>query len=236
VEDDGMERVIATHHLEGHRIDVVESVDDENMTVRLVIDGELLSPDTHPDRAPTADEAASLLTSWQAGRDTGAPRQVANSGGLLPREVIALLEALDDEHKAHATYAQVLADFGDVLPFANIIEAEARHIDALTRLMHRYQVPVPSNPWTGKVPRFASVKDACAAGVEAEIDNGSLYDRLMAATQRADILEVFRNLQEASQQRHLPAFQRCLERGGPGGGRDGERGRGGGQHRHRGGA
>jgi rubrerythrin len=121
-------------------------------------------------------------------------------------------EALDDEHRAHATYSQVLADFGDVLPFANIIEAEARHIDALTRVMQRHQVPVPSNPWTGKVPRFASVAEACAAGVKAEIDNGTLYDRLMATTRRPDILDVFRSLKEASQQHHLPAFHRCVER------------------------
>jgi hypothetical protein len=206
-----MERVIATHHLDGHRLDVVESVDDDVVTIRLLVDGELLPPDTHADRPPTADEVGPLLASWRARRAAAVP-QLGNHGGLAPQEVIALLEALDDEHLAHATYAQVVADFGDVLPFANIVEAEARHIDALTRLMYRYRVPVPSNPWIGKVPRFASVADACAAAVEGEIENAALYDRLLASTERPDLLEVFRNLQTASQERHLPAFQRCVAR------------------------
>jgi hypothetical protein len=35
---------------------------------------------------------------------------------------------------------------------------------------------------------------------------------------RRDILTVFQRLQEASQQRHLPAFRRCAERGVEGGG------------------
>jgi hypothetical protein len=75
-----------------------------------------------------------LKGQWPAGRTT------VTRSGLRPQEVIALLEALDDQHKAQATYAQVLADFGDVPPFAKIIEAEERHIDALTRLMHRYEL------------------------------------------------------------------------------------------------
>lgn len=56
----------------------------------------------------------------------------------------------------------------------------------------------------------------------------SIYDRLLTVTERPDILTVLRNLQEASQQRHLPAFQRCVQSGGCGQGarhRHGERSR-----------
>jgi hypothetical protein len=201
-----MERVIATHYLDGHRLDVVESVDNDICSIRLLIDGELLPPDVQPDRAPTAAEAAAMIASW-----------MPTSAGLTQAEVNALLEALDDEYKAHATYVQVLADFGDVLPFANVADAEARHIRAIERLMRHYGVPVPPNKWSGTAPRFASVAEACAASVQGEIDNGVLYDRLMAATDRPDILSVFETLRRASQERHLPAFRRCLE-GRPGGG------------------
>ncbi len=130
---------------------------------------------------------------------------------LTDSEVADLLAALDDEYMAHTTYVQVIADFGDVLPFSNIVEAESRHIDALVRLFHRYGVEVPDNPWLGKVPRYESVTEACRAGVEAEIENAALYDRLMAGTSRSDVLEVYRNLQRASQQNHLPAFRRSAE-------------------------
>ena len=132
---------------------------------------------------------------------------------LTETEIRALNEALDDEYLAWATYDQVIADFGEVRPFNNIREAEARHIEALCALFARYGLPVPENPWPGKVARYASLQAACEAGVAAEIDNGALYERLLASTQRPDILRVFRNLQEASQERHLRAFQRCARHG-----------------------
>ena len=50
---------------------------------------------------------------------------------LSQAEINALLEALDDEYRAWSTYDQVLRDFGDVRPFINIREAEARHIETL---------------------------------------------------------------------------------------------------------
>src|SRR3989344_9595503 len=146
---------------------------------------------------------------------------------LTETEIRALHEALDDEHHAWATYDLLMADFGEVPPFSNIRDAEARHIDALHALFARYELPVPENPWSGKVARYASLQAACEAGVAAEIANGALYERLLASTQRSDILTVFGNLQEASQQRHLAAFQRCAQRPAGGGkGRGMRRGRG----------
>ena len=145
-------------------------------------------------------------------------------GPLTASEIDALHAALDDEYRAWATYDQVIADFGEMPPFSNIRAAEARHIEALQSLYARHGLPVPENRWPGKVTRYASRQEACAVGVAAEIENAALYERLLASTQRPDILTVFRNLQEASQQRHLPAFQRCVERG-SGGGRRGGGGR-----------
>ena len=149
-------------------------------------------------------------------------------------EIAALLEALDDEYRAWATYDQVLADFGEVRPFVNIRSAEARHIQALLSLFERYGLQVPANPWPGKVERYASLQFACEAGVAAEIANGEMYERLLAQTRLADIVAVLRRLQEASQQRHLPAFQRCAQRG-PGRGMGGGPDRGGQRIRRRGG-
>jgi uncharacterized protein len=153
---------------------------------------------------------------------------------LEDSEIAVLLEALDDEYQAWATYDQVLTDFGQVRPFVNIREAEARHIQALLTLFERYGVEVPSNSWPGKVERYANLQTACEAGVAAEIANGEMYERLIAQALQADIVEVLRRLQEASQQRHLPAFQRCTQRGA----RDDADGgpvRGGKRIRHRGG-
>jgi hypothetical protein len=145
---------------------------------------------------------------------------------LSETEIRALNEALDDEYRSWTTYGQVLADFGEVSPFSNIREAEARHIEALCTLFARYGLAVPENPWPGKIVRYASLQAACEAGVTAEIANGEMYERLLGTSLRPDIVTVLRNLQEASQQRHLAAFQRCAQRSAGGGG---------GARRHRGG-
>lgn len=137
---------------------------------------------------------------------------------LTETEVQALREALDDEYRSWATYDQVIADFGEVPPFSNIREAEGRHIEALCNLFARYELPVPANPWLGKVTRYTNLQEACEAAVEAEIGNSKMYGRLLNTTQRQDILAVLHNLKEASQQRHLPAFQRCTGGGGRGDG------------------
>lgn len=123
-----------------------------------------------------------------------------------------LIAALDDEYQARATYAQVIADFGDVRPFSNIVEAEDRHARALIGLFDRYGIPVPPDTWPVRAPHYGSIREACEAGVAAEIANAGLYDELLSGTERADIREVYENLREASQERHLPAFRRCAER------------------------
>jgi len=145
---------------------------------------------------------------------------------LTEGEIEALREALDDEYRSWAIYDQVTHDFGDSPPFSHIRDAEARHIEALRVLFSRHGLSVPENPWLGRVPRFANVREACEAAVVAEIANAALYQRLFASTQSPDILAVFLNLQAASQERHLVAFQRCTQRAGDGGG---------GRHRRRGG-
>jgi hypothetical protein len=131
---------------------------------------------------------------------------------LEASELQALRDALDDEYRAWAIYDQVIHDFGPERPFINIREAEARHIAALRALFERYGVEVPPNPWPGHVPRYGSSREACQAGIEAEIANSALFDRLMQSTARPDLLTVFHRLQRASQERHLPAFRRCMSR------------------------
>ncbi len=133
---------------------------------------------------------------------------------LSQLELDALHEALEDEYRAWATYDQVISDFGEVRPFINIREAEARHIQALCSLFEAYEIKIPRNNWPGKVTRYKTLKAACEAGVAAEIENGQMYDRLFKSTKKADILRVYINLQQASQQNHLPAFQRCVARHG----------------------
>jgi rubrerythrin len=143
-------------------------------------------------------------------------RNVAEKGecdmDVEDKTIEALREALDDEYKARATYQSVIDKFGPVRPFVNIIDAEERHASALLRLFARFGVEPPKDRWAGRVPAPANLADACRAGVEAEIENAAMYERLLAQVSDAGARNVLKRLQKASQQRHLPAFRRCLDR------------------------
>lgn len=128
------------------------------------------------------------------------------------KTIEALREALDDEYKARATYQSVIDRFGPVRPFANIIEAEERHASALLALFRHFGVEPPKDRWAGQVPAPSSLAEACQAGVEAEIENAAMYERLLAQVSDRRVRDVLTRLQEASQQRHLPAFRHCAER------------------------
>jgi hypothetical protein len=121
----------------------------------------------------------------------------------------ALNQAILEEYGALNLYQSVIAQFGNVYPFSQIAAAEQQHIAALTRQAIKYGVAVPANPGLSSVPSFTSVSDACQAGVTAEIADAALYDELKPEVTHTDILQVFNNLQSASLNSHLPAFQTC---------------------------
>jgi hypothetical protein len=130
-------------------------------------------------------------------------------GDLDESEVEALMMALQDEYKAWSVYDQVVTDLGPAWPFTNIQRAEENHIAALVTLFDRYGLDVPLNEWADNVPSFDTLAEACEAGVQAEIDNAALYDELLSMVDNPDIIRVFSALQQASQTKHLPAFERC---------------------------
>lgn len=131
----------------------------------------------------------------------------------LPPTYHALCEALDDEYKARATYLAVIDQLGPVLPFTHIVQSEQRHIEALFWQFERFGWAPPADRWLGRVEAPATLTEACQVGVQAEIDNVAIYDRLFALAEDEQVLIVFRNLRHASRECHLPAFQRFLDGG-----------------------
>jgi len=125
-----------------------------------------------------------------------------------------ILEALTDEYKARAFYRLVIKVFGPVRPFINIVEAEDTHARALEALCARYGIPIPSDDWETKLQPPASILEACSAGVEGEIENIAMYDRFLKEATIPDIRALFQRLQARSRDAHLPAFERCVARGG----------------------
>lgn len=124
----------------------------------------------------------------------------------------ALDEAINDEYKALSTYEVVVAKFGMVRPFSMIIGAEKQHIASLEAIYDKYGLKeVPKNTWPNKVSAPATLQEACQIGVDAEIANAALYKEklLPVVKDYKDITAVFENLMNASEQKHLPAFERC---------------------------
>lgn len=123
----------------------------------------------------------------------------------------ALDEAINDEYKALATYQVVIQKFGSVRPFSMIKGAEEQHIASIKAIYDKYGLTVPTNTYLGNVEVPDTLQQACQVGVDAEIANAFLYqDNLLPVVEEyEDITLVFTNLMNASQQKHLPAFERC---------------------------
>jgi len=138
-----------------------------------------------------------------------------------------LNEALMDEYKARDTYGKIIDTFGPIRPFINIVKAEQRHIEMLLPLYEKYAISLPVEPDPEQVTVADSLQNACQMGVEAELTNMAMYDRLIAAADQPDVIDILQRLQAASRDHHLPAFQRCADRGGtPGSGQGFGRGSG----------
>lgn len=127
----------------------------------------------------------------------------------------SLTAALEDEYHAEAFYAAVIDRFGAVRPFSNIIRSEQMHQAMIVDLLNSHGFEAPANEQLGSAAIAAAVPaslgEACVIGVKAEIDNRDLYaDKLLPAVAAyPDVTTVFERLSAASDQKHLPAFQRC---------------------------
>ena len=132
--------------------------------------------------------------------------------GELPSEVQAALdEAINDEYKALSTYEAVIAKFGAVRPFSMIKGAEEQHIASLKAIYDKYALEIPANTWSTKISLPDTLQESCQFGVEAEIANAALYQEklLPIVSSYDDISGVFTTLMNASEQKHLPAFEKC---------------------------
>jgi rubrerythrin len=122
--------------------------------------------------------------------------------------------ALQDEYRAEATYGSAIEVYGEIRPFTRIVFAEGRHVSAVARLIEKRGLPVPD--WDSEahpIPadfNMLEFAEACALGVQAEIDNVAMYTEFIALGLPADVESVFQSLQTASELNHLQAFSRCM--------------------------
>lgn len=154
--------------------------------------------------------AVALAIILPAAQACGSDEGPAAPLGTDQELAVVMNGAIQDEYHAEEVYLKVLDDFGDVLPFYNIVVAEVRHSASIAGLFGNRGWTVPVSEWNrDNVPGFATLARACAAGVEAEQANIALYDELLEGDLPADVERVFVNVRAASLNNHLPAFERC---------------------------
>lgn len=166
-----------------------------------------------------------------AGPQSGASAQALRStlatlpaGALSADETAGLLLMREEEKLAHDVYVALYSLWGASI-FDNISTAEQSHMDSVRLLLDRYALPDPADttaPGRFSDPGLQHLYDSLmAAGrtsvvaalkVGAEIEDVDIRDlrALKAATDKADLLLVYDNLERGSRN-HLRAFHTQLQ-------------------------
>ena len=120
--------------------------------------------------------------------------------------------SIQDEYCSQAKYARVLVGFPDQKPFSNIVEAEAQHISAVSKLFENRGLRAPESTCAlDAASTFGTLAAACLAAADSESATYRMYDGFLVTLggEPADVVNVFTNLRNASRDKHLPAFTNC---------------------------
>ncbi len=115
-----------------------------------------------------------------------------------------LVNALQEERLAAATYQAIIDKFGEVQPFVNILKAEEQHIAAVENLMKVNGIAIPTDTTKATAPN--TLQEAYEIGIKVEKEDIALYEELIPQLNDTMIKTVFTRLSNASE-RHLTAFE-----------------------------
>lgn len=120
--------------------------------------------------------------------------------------------AIQDEYLAQAEYKAIMAKYGQLRPFTNIMKAETNHISSLNPLFATYKVALPINDAASRVVLPSTLQASYTTGVQAELDNIAMYKKFLSQELPAEVEQVFTKLLRASEN-HLKAFQNQVDKG-----------------------
>lgn len=146
-------------------------------------------------------------TAFAADINLGAAGAAANPTTEIEK---MLKYTLEDEYLAKTEYEVIIAEYGSIRPFTNIVKAEARHIAALEPLFEAYNFELPTVDASKFTVVPATLEDSYKAGVDAEVKNIAMYEEFLKLDLPDDVEFVFENLMKASES-HLAAFERAAE-------------------------
>ena len=141
------------------------------------------------------------------GNGSGTGLLFVETAPLTEAEVVSLQAAIVEEYMAYNTYSEIIAEYGQVVPFSRIALAEQQHTEALLRLANYYNVAVPED--NGQTFNFAytTLAEACQVGVEIETADAEDLQKMISETENPNLIRVYTNLMNASLNKHLVAFE-----------------------------
>ena len=161
----------------------------------------------------------------------GASPVVSAQVAITPEAAAGLAYMREEEKLAHDVYAYFDAFYAEREPAANVFgriaASEARHTEAVLKLLVTYGLPDPAYAEPGKFLDPAlqelydslvatgelGVTEALAVGVVIEEkDMTDIVEAIETSLDYADIVQVYSNLLAASEN-HLAAFNKVLARG-----------------------
>lgn len=120
----------------------------------------------------------------------------------------ALISAIEDERQAQAYYAAVVARFGQVRPYTQLVKAEGRHEEILVRYCEQNGIEVPANQWaTPTMPLPATLEEVRQQSLAREVKNVEMYDEFLKTIKTPALVTIFENLRSASLDHHIPALK-----------------------------
>lgn len=157
--------------------------------------------DSNPEPLDETDEALSLVG--------------YGAKGALADDELSILDmltyAVQDEYLAHGEYAAIIAKFGDINPYSNIMNAEETHLAFLQEVYGTYDLDFPEDASADHIVVPETLLEAAETGVHAEIDNIAMYDLFLSFDLPDNVSEVFTALRDGSES-HLLAFQKQVDR------------------------
>ena len=122
--------------------------------------------------------------------------------------------AAEDEYLARGEYEAIMAKFGSLRPYSNIMAAEEQHLAWLKVEYQNRGLPFPTDGSASHVVLPKDLKAAAQAGVDAEIANIAMYKIFLTRPELSDpvnasVKVLFEQLIRASEN-HLRAFRNQL--------------------------
>lgn len=118
-----------------------------------------------------------------------------------------LTYAIQDEYAAQSLYSNAIINYGAAEPFKRLLQEENGLIDLLTLLLTDYGVALPDLTEVREKQAIASLREACLAGIKAEIISIEMYNAFLAKDNLPDgVADVFQLLLDVSQS-HLDALK-----------------------------